>query len=511
MSTETELKLHVDGVTAEHISAHPAVRKFLREEQPEHLLGNIYFDTPDLKLQEQKIGLRLRRDGDQWLQTVKTKGSSSGGLHRRGEWEMPVAGEALELERFDAKELAPLFKDEALCKALAPVFRTDFQRTGWVLAFPDGTVVEMVLDRGEIIAGDRREPITEVELEMKGEGSVVRLFGLARALVESLPMRVLNASKAERGYRLGGYAPAYAATKSGPVGLEMDYSAEEAFVHILHHGLLHLQANEPVLLHNPEDREAVHQMRVATRRMRSCLKLYQTLIPKTASLDAAVAIRRITDALGPARDWDVFIAETLGPLAERFTDHRPLKTLIKAAEERRQAAYQVAIDAVLSPDYTLMLLEVGQWLEERAWRDGLSKKQRRALDAPARAFARQVLSRHHKKVTRFGERFTELDAKQRHRLRIRCKALRYAGEFFAELYSAKRALHYAQGVAALQDVLGVLNDGCVLQHLLDELGGGKKAPATDLVQGWTAANATCHLERFDAAWSEFRAHRRFWK
>jgi CHAD domain-containing protein len=295
------------------------------------------------------------------------------------------------------------------------------------------------------------------------------------------------------------------------VGLDKDSSAEDAFIHIMHHGLLHLQANEPVLLNNPEDREAVHQMRVAPRRMRSCLKLFEALIPKAVSIEAATAIRAITDALGPARDWDVFIAETLGPLATRFPEHRPLKTLIKAADARRQAAYQSAIDELLSPRYTLMLLEVGQWVEERAWRDGLSKKQRRALDAPARDFAGRVLSRHHKRVTRFGTRFAELDSKQRHRLRIRCKALRYAGEFFAELYSAKRALHYAQGVAALQDVLGMLNDGCVVQHLLDELGSGKKAPASDLVLGWTAANASCHLERFDEAWHEFTGHRRFWK
>jgi triphosphatase len=59
-------------------------------------------------------------------------------------------------------------------------------------------------------------------------------------------------------------------------------------------------------------------MRVATRRMRSCLQLYRPLIRRTVSSAINNGIRRATDALGPARDCDVFIEETLHALGQAF-------------------------------------------------------------------------------------------------------------------------------------------------------------------------------------------------
>jgi inorganic triphosphatase YgiF len=509
VSTETELKLALEGVTAEQLQAQPEIRSHAVGTARERQLDTIYFDTARLLLRRRDVALRLRRDGDRWLQTVKTSGSASAGLHQRVEWETPVAGESLELDRFDHPQLKKLFEKPGLRKALMPIFRTDFQRTTWDLEYPHGVRIEMALDQGQVRAGEYTETISEVELELI-EGKPEDLLKTGRALTETLPVRLLNASKAERGYQLGEYTPPAGATKPGPLALRKKASAEQAFIAILRQGMLRLQANEPLVLARPRDIEGVHQMRVATRRMRSCLQLYRPLIPKAVSADIGNGIRRVTDALGPARDWDVFIEETLQPLGQEFPRHQTLQALSQAARGQRETAYQEAASAIHSRDYALLLLDLSLWIEQRAWRQTLGRVQIEALDQRAQRFAREALDRYHKKVIRQGRRFETLDAVQRHQLRIRCKRLRYAAEFFAELFGSKRSQDYISSLAAIQDVLGVLNDGRMVEHLMAQIPAEGETNAADLVRGWTAANVRDHLNQFTVAWEDFSSRGLFW-
>ncbi len=205
MPTEIELKLSAAGITADDLDKQPVVRDHCTGTYQVHHLDNIYFDTPDLRLNAAGIGLRLRHNRQRWLQTAKTSGNVSNGLHQRSEWEMPVSGEALELERFDAPELRHLFENPDIVKALQPLFRTDFERTTWNLCYTDDTLIEMVLDQGRIEANGKLEAISEIELELMS-GNTNHLFDVARALAKSLPVQALNLSKAARGYHLGGYS-----------------------------------------------------------------------------------------------------------------------------------------------------------------------------------------------------------------------------------------------------------------------------------------------------------------
>ena len=173
-------------------------------------LENVYFDTPALTLAHAKSALRLRRTPGGWLQTFKTAGVATAGLHERHEWEMPVAGAALEVERvIDACERSG---EQAVADALreaAPklvaLFRTDFTRTLW--AIDTGTAeVEAAVDQGEIVADvngeTRRAPICEIELELKS-GDDAALRELAVELSAVLPgLAPDDVSKAQRGYRL---------------------------------------------------------------------------------------------------------------------------------------------------------------------------------------------------------------------------------------------------------------------------------------------------------------------
>ena len=170
-------------------------------------LENIYFDTPALALARAKSALRLRRAPEGWLQTFKTVGVAQSGLHERHEWEMPVAGEALEIGRL-LQECDEAGVSTALSEAsanLIALFRTDFTRTLWTLEV-DGTQVEAAVDQGEVTADVngtlRRTPICEIELELK-DGDEAALHTLAAELSKALPgLAPDDISKAQRGYKL---------------------------------------------------------------------------------------------------------------------------------------------------------------------------------------------------------------------------------------------------------------------------------------------------------------------
>ncbi|POR45434.1 CYTH domain-containing protein [Paraburkholderia eburnea] len=173
-------------------------------------LENLYFDTPELALARAKSALRLRRAPQGWLQTFKTVGQAKNGLHARHEWEIPVAGEALEVEKLlhECDEAGVSTALSAAAENLIPLFRTDFTRTLWALTH-EGAQVEAAVDQGEITADvngqTRRAPICEIELELKNakdDGEAV-LHALADELAKALPgLAPDDISKAQRGYKL---------------------------------------------------------------------------------------------------------------------------------------------------------------------------------------------------------------------------------------------------------------------------------------------------------------------
>lgn len=196
MANEIELKLALAPQGMQTLKQSWLPRQNV-EGQEHQLLGNIYFDTPKLALNQRKVALRLRENKGQFIQTLKTKGQSVGGLHQRGEWEWEVAEPRLYPELL----AGTAFPAEVPVAELVPIFRTDFERTAVLLRRGD-SLIELALDEGWVISGEHKAPILEVELELK-QGSVTELFELADELAREVPVWLSDVSKAERGYRLG--------------------------------------------------------------------------------------------------------------------------------------------------------------------------------------------------------------------------------------------------------------------------------------------------------------------
>ena len=201
MPREIELKLLINPQHIPRLWRHPLLAAHTREKLSTQQLLSIYYDTPDLVLHRNKIAVRLRRVGKRWIQTVKMEGRVAAGLHERPEWEQETTENTLDFQALPDTQLREFFAHERLRQSLSPIFITKFSRAGRILEWPNGDVVEFALDRGEIQAGERRAPICEVELELKS-GASARLFLIAAALQQALPLQPENVSKAERGYQL---------------------------------------------------------------------------------------------------------------------------------------------------------------------------------------------------------------------------------------------------------------------------------------------------------------------
>jgi CHAD domain-containing protein len=239
-------------------------------------------------------------------------------------------------------------------------------------------------------------------------------------------------------------------------------TVEEAFKHILEANLASVKVWEPIALAG-EDIEGVHQMRVGLRRMRSALYLFQPAIPRKLSRPLSKEMRWAARALDRARDLDVYITENFPGKGNKHQ-----QKMQRIARRHRDEAYSRVRNIVQSKRYQSFNSEFSHWLDTKAWREQLSEDKQKILLSEITPFACRVLEEHQGDVLGAGKEIEKLDSEALHRLRIECKKLRYAAEFFAPLYG-ERMKDFTGHLKALQDLLGTLHDTAILSGLQNEL------------------------------------------
>lgn len=469
---EIELKLLLNPDDAEALRRHPLLAQYAAGPAREQQLSDIYYDTPGQEFRQGGAGLRVRRVDGEWIQSLKGGGDAAGGLHRRQEWESPVASDVPDLGalrklvgRKDA--CGALLRSSTTADSLVPVFSTDVMRTLWDLVLPNGDKVEMVLDQGKLEAGGEAVPVSEIELELKS-GDPVRLFDFALALQQQIPLHVGAGSKAERGYALG-RPPARKSVKAAPVKLSGKDSVEKAFGAIAASCIAQVHANAAGVA-GGYDEESLHQMRVGLRRFRSALVVFRKVLQLPPEIVAE--LDWLTAELGHARDWDVMAGATLPSLEGSMAAGRALLDVTQAALDDGHTAQAAAAAAVNSQRYTRLMLLLGRWLYGKRWRQQVPGRSR--LAAPAGRFARAALRSAHKKLGKRGKALADGTPEARHRARIAAKKMRYASEFFASLFSGRQVKPFVKALSELQDELGLLNDAAVAGRLLDQLESGRQ-------------------------------------
>ncbi|MBB4265540.1 CYTH and CHAD domain-containing protein [Roseospira visakhapatnamensis] len=517
-----ELKLVVAPAHLTKVRGLGWVRDLCHGRPARRHLVSTYFDTVDETLLRRGVALRVRRQGRARIQAIKADQQDAAGLFHRLEWESEVAGEVPDLAAARAAGLEALVEGVAVADegadALRPVCATDVHRTEMRL-MGDDWAVSMALDHGTVSAGGREAAISEIELELV-RGTAGAVYALAARLAETVPVRLGRFSKAERALALArGAPPPPRPARAQDLPLSPDMPVGAAFQAIGRACLAQMAGNEAALLER-HDPEAVHQMRIAVRRMRAAMTTFGA-VARGPGLDGVKAdLRWLMGVLGPARDIDVFLADILDPVIARSPEDPGLARLRALFSARRDARYRDALAAVGDARFTRLILGLGAWIEGGDWLDDPRRAKARA--APVAAFARATLERRRRKVRKAGRRFDGLTPEARHDLRILVKKLRYTGEFFAGVFGTKVARPVLKDLARLQDQLGALNDvavaGALLRETLAEHSPdagpaeeAERAWGAGLVTGWHRRDAADALDQARRTWARLNKRHPFWR
>lgn len=465
MNIELELRFVLEPEQIPRLQRLPVFKTHASCHARTRHMVTVYFDTPDWCLRQSGVSLRVRRIGRQYVQCVKSKADRIAGIRARRELEVDIPTDQPVPAAIDDPDLVRLL-DRAGHDRFQPVFQTEIRRTTRHLSFADGGEVTADIDVGEIVTPSGREPVCELELELKA-GEPHRLFDLALDIHSALPLRLSTKTKSARGHALlAGTAPE--SRKSAKPEISRDATVEDALLYTVGHCLNHLLANMACALET-EDAGGVHQTRVALRRLRSALWAFRPVLPAAMYRWLTAEIRWLTDQMAMTRDWDVFLGEIVAPVAARFPGEATFQVLRSRLIEERERTRHVAQQAIRSERYTTLVLQLGSWLTHRAWRSQPVTESSAQLFRPVAEIAGNVIAKRHGKVRRKGRRFARMSAAERHRLRIDVKKLRYVTEFFASLYPRKGVKSYSARLANLQDALGYLSDLTVAERLIEEI------------------------------------------
>jgi inorganic triphosphatase YgiF len=455
MTIETELKLIASPRALQALPRLPWLRKISSGRARKQKLVSIYFDTPDCRLHQNGVALRIRRQLGKRTQTIKTADGGNGAL-ARGEWDQPVSADRPNLDAAKHTPVASLLNG-ATKKTIKPVFETNIERV--TIPLRSGhSEVELALDRGFIRAGKRRESVHEIELELK-HGDPRDLVALAERCAGALSVSYGVLSKAERGFALSARR-AQQPIEAGDIRLDAAQSTASAFAKIGLSCLHHFAANETAVRKGKA--EGVHQMRVGLRRLRAAISVFREFVQGSETEAVKTELKWLTEQLGPARDLDVLVEDALKPLHLAEPAKNEIQILKSDVEDRRKVGFAQAKVAVESARYRKLVLDTALWLIAGSWSHTAAPLVQSARARPIDGFAPEVLRERTEKVGKKSCKADELDARGRHRLRIAVKKLRYSTEFFSSLFLKKKQKRarqqYAALLKALQEALGILND-----------------------------------------------------
>ena len=464
---ERELKLYVP--VAQQAAVAQAMA--LMQNQPAFSLAAQYFDTAQRDLARQQAALRLRLEGEQWVQTLKLR-----------------AQDELSVLEFNHLRDAPsldlsLYEDTAaqaviqnLSQPLVMRYQTKVVRTT-ALVWHQGSEIEIAWDVGQIKAKNHSLPISEVEFELKS-GHMAAVFDLGSQWLQSLPLLLELRSKSERGDALYEHTPTDSAPLHGaeaalalatqPYRLGQTSIPEPISLVTLYHQasqrfLAQIIRNAAFLagvdeIHAPSELQASYLtlMRVGMRRLRSCRQLFKPWLHASEEQQAEKLLQQYRK-FGQWRDKDMLwlelqpkiIAAGL-PAAKKLDPPKRLKR-----NPRLGAASQ---------SYQLLLLEN---LKSLVLEQGLQDK---ATDPDQLQRLARRLRRTWDRIQTLSRQFDTLSPTERHHLRNQIKRLRYNLETLS--YDESQPVYVY--LAKAQDHLGGLCDAYVAKQWYKEQASTKE-------------------------------------
>jgi CHAD domain-containing protein len=460
--------------------------------------------------------ITMRAEEIRWLDTPGGALAAAGTLlevPKRGPRRLIALAPSAEAPCYPGQLLPPLallgpndLPEAAEGEALAPLAAFTGKRRSQRLLIGDAEVM-LNLVQGHVRAVAAEREIARVYLS----GPAPAVLDLARRLATALPLLPPSQSLGAEALSLAtGQAPQ--PRRRGAPDTSEATSAEACFTLAIGH-LLEVALHYAPMARAGLDVEGVHQLRVSLRRLRSVLKVFRPITGCKQGHALDGALREVLRLLGPARDWDVFLAGIGADLAKLLPDDRRLHALLEAAEAKRQAAYQALAGALDGPGWRAALLAGMAFLLEKPWRRVAETERLGWLDAPPREFAARVLEKRWRRLREAGAEIEKLSPEALHELRLDAKRLRYAAEVFAPVFPQKAARRFQRRLITLQEELGRSNDASVARDLVQGLASGGdegRAWAIGVAEGWCLARSIMDRDGVLAAWKKLTAKESFW-
>ena len=438
-------------------------------------LVDVYFDTDDWRFYRAGYALRTRRQGKRVEATLKALTRAANGAQNRREISQTLEDSSPHSLRNAPGQVGRWLGALGGPHELQGIFELHTTRRTYNIRIDGVPAGEIVLDHTNVLTETESEPTSlyRIEIEIK-DGPLPRIEEFVEEIRTGCDLKRSSLSKYEMGLNANGLKP-IGLPDLGPTAIDDSMSIGEVAFAVLRRNFYDFLAHEPGTRIG-EDAEELHDMRVASRRLRTAMKLFSDFLPASAE-----GMRRrfgwIADVLGKVRDLDVQLEE-VGIWMEGTipADRDALQALKGLLQDRRNSARKRMFRALDSRRYENFLASYTKLLRYTPPQQAIE------TELPVLAVAPDLIGGCYKRVRKA---MRGIDAKSPdedvHKLRIRCKRLRYTLEFMEDVYG-KRVLRFIRGVKKMQDVLGLYNDSVVaIRHLRDLTNlRGRRLPAETL-------------------------------
>ncbi len=497
-NTEIEFKAHVEPEALADLRRSDDLRTGAIARPITRLIRSVYFDTPDRRLQTADVSLRLRRQGGEWVQTVKLKRQRKSGLHRVDEINDQTAVGTPDLDIVSDSPVRKRVRKAVAGAELEPVFETAVRRTSRRIRLEDGSEVELAIDTGDIKAGEASTPVSEIEIELLS-GAPEAVYTLARTVFARHPGLFVMTSKASRGFSLCEIGPAGdpRPRKTSRLQAVEAETSGEAFQRLAA-SLADAVAVNLYLTLTSDVREGPHQLRVSLGRLRCLVSAFADILDPDFAASIEREAKRLRAIVAPLRDADVLLEDVVRPAADAKPE---LGGLVSALEAHREARRAEVRRALLEADANPFVIDLYRGLDFGGWRPS-GKKRLRRLEAPVHDVAADHLTHLWAHLADAAQGMKSQTLEQRHAMRRRVRKLRYATLMLGAPAGVQGA-DFTRGLSALQDTLGFLNDLTLIDQLIAISGVDERARAK-----LVSALRKAHGKRADAAWEAARTR---WK
>ena len=468
---EVEWQFGVDDLAAAEraLRACAAALRLTLTPPKTRVLLDEYLDTTDWAFHRARFALRLRESGGTVEATLKAFGDQSDGPYRRREINEPLAGAGHEALLASAGPVARRVRAVVGAREIHGLFSLRTERRTFDIHATGGPlpIAEAALDATSVETADGSPlALRRIELELADPAALASVEELAAALGSIEGFERASTSKFAVGLAATGRSPAVL-PDLGPTRVDAASTLGGVAYAALRQQCTAVLANEPGTRLG-EDIEALHDMRVATRRLRTAVSVFSATLPPEL-LVVRPDFGWVADALGEVRDLDVQLSWLRAEAAALpDVEAAPLTPLIETLDGQREGARARMLTALDSPRYASLVDVVTVML-----RAGETTP---AGSTPAARMAPDLLRRRWRRFNRVARELGPDSADEDyHDARLRAKRIRYATEFTAGLYGEATSPFIA-ALKQAQDELGRRQDAVTTLHLLERAATDEPLP-----------------------------------